>query len=210
MGGSKLFRENFSTVGLDERVPGQEEIDTTQNGNLTLSAAYDTRSESDPFRFSAWYATGSVEWSNKSFASDFDYTRWLIGLRRYQKIQRYITLLLRGMYGGSDGHLPLYKRFYVGGLGTLRGYKHKEVHGTKFWMGNAEYRIRYPRTDIAASVIWDVAQVAEHTGFSEADVKHSLGVAAYIGNNLRVSIAKRLDRSYDAEPKIYVRFDHVF
>ncbi len=211
-GGDKLFGENFGRVEADFRQPGIAEIDTTDNAYLFGRAEFDTRDREDPFEKSAWHLTGVIEWSDESLNSDFDYRRYTLAVRRYQKIHRRVTLLLRGMYGGSDGYLPMYKRFYLGGLGTLRGYKHKEFMGNQFWMANAEYRIDFPRTDLAASIFWDGGQITDDAKLISRDieVKHSLGIAVFFGDDLRINLSKRLDRSFDDGPKIYVRLDHVF
>jgi len=117
--------------------------------------------------------------------------------------------VVKGTYGGSDGYLPMYKRFYLGGLGTLHGYRHKEYMGTRFWMVNTEYRLEFPRTDLAVSVSWDVGRIANDTRFQTSDdVKHSLGMSVSLGDDFKVTLAKRLDRSYDDDPKLYVRFAH--
>jgi len=208
-GGDKLFRDNFSTVDSTFREIGIAELGSTTNSNLSASIKWDTRDADEPRRQSAWVTGANIEWSTPDLDSDFDYRRYTIDIRRYQKVNRRTTLLLRGMYGGSDGYLPMYKRFYVGGLGTLRGYKHKEFIGSRFWMTNAEYRIDFPRTDVAMSVLWDAAQITQDSKLSDSvEVKHSLGVAIYIGDDFRVSLAKRLDRSHDDNPKFYVRLTH--
>jgi len=210
-GGSKLFGENFGRVKADFRQNSIAEIDTTDNAYLSGGIELDTRDKEDLFGKSAWYLTGDVEWSHPDLNSDFDYRRYTIMLRRYQKIHRRAMMLLRAMYGGSDGYLPMYKRFYLGGLGTLRGYKHKELMGSRFWMANVEYRIDFPRTDLAASIFWDGGQIANDTRLScDIEVKHSLGIGVFFGDDMRLNLSKRLDRSFDDSPKIYVRFDHVF
>jgi hypothetical protein len=212
-GGDKLFGENFGRVETDFRQRGIAEIDTTDNAYLFGRVEFDTRDQEDPFEKSAWHLTGNIEWSHPDLNSDFDYRRYTLAVRRYQKVHRRVTLLLRGMYGGSDGypHLPMYKRFYLGGLGTLRGYKHKEFMGNQFWMANVEYRVDFPRTDLAASIFWDGGQTSKNDLLSfDNNVRHSLGVAVFFGDDMRINLSKRLDRSFDDSPKIYVRLDHVF
>ncbi|MEW6412088.1 MAG: BamA/TamA family outer membrane protein [Candidatus Zixiibacteriota bacterium] len=210
-GGSKLFPENFSTVSEPFRTAGISEIDSTSNGSWYSSVIWDTRDDEEPFDHSAWYATADLEWSSDNFNSDFDYRRYTLGLRRYQKINRYAMVISRVMYGGSDGYLPMYKRFFLGGLGTLQGYDHKGFMGTRFWMANLEYRLRFPRVETALALFWDAGQIANETKLSgEIDVKHDLGVAVYFEDDFRISLAKRLDRSYDDNPIFYVRLDHVF
>ncbi len=210
-GGSKLFSENFSTVSEPYRTAGINEIDSTVNAVWYTSVVWDSRDVDDPFDRSGWYATGDFEWSSDNFNSDFDYRRYTLGLRRYQKINRQAMVIGRLMYGGSDGYLPMYKRFFLGGLGTLQGYDHKEFMGTRFWMANAEYRIQFPRVETALALFWDAGQIANESKLNgDIDIKQDLGLALYIEDDFRVSLAKRLDRSFDDNPIFYVRLDHVF
>ncbi|UCG62800.1 MAG: BamA/TamA family outer membrane protein [Candidatus Zixiibacteriota bacterium] len=210
-GGNKLFPKNFNTVEDRFRAVGVAELDTTQNGTLYARTAYDTRDEDDPFDRTAWFATLDFEWSSNGLNSDFDYRRYVLAVRRYQKVHRRATVIVRAMFGGSDGYLPMYKRFFLGGLGTLQGYDHKEFMGTRFWMTNAEYRIQFPKVESAVSLFWDAGQIANDRKLdSSVEIKHDLGIALYFEDDFRISLAKRLDRSFDDNPIFYVRLDHVF
>lgn len=210
-GGNKKFSSNFYRVDSTFRANSIAEMDTTVNSFLYGRLDWDTRRKDDFFKRSAWHLRADFELSGPDLNSDFDYNRFTLSLRRYQKIHDRTMLIMRGMYGNSRGYLPMYRRFYLGGLGSLRGYYHKELMGTRFWMVNAEYRIDFPRTDFAASLIWDFAQIANDAPLNErAEIKHSLGMAVYAGDDFRVSLARRLDRSDDNKPKIYVRIEHEF
>lgn len=210
-GGSKLFSENFSTVDQDFRLAGIAELDTTANAVWYNRVDWDTRSKDDPFERSAWHVTADFEWSSNSFNSDFDYRRYTLAVRRYQRVHRRAMVIARAMAGNSDGYLPMYKRFFLGGLGTLRGYDHKEYMGTRFWLANTEYRIKFPRFESAIAVFWDIGQIANDRKLdSSVDIKNNLGLALYIDDDFKVSLAKRLDRSYDDDPIFYVRLDHLF
>ncbi len=212
LGGDKLFADNFGRVESAFRQQSIAEIDSTENACLISRVVFDTRDPDDLFAKSSWHLTGELEWSDSDLNSDFDYRRYRLAVSRYQKVHRRVMLLLRAMYGGSDGYLPMYKRYYLGGLGTLRGYQHKEFMGNRFWMANAEYRIDFPRTDLAAVVFWDGAQITDCTKLIKRDVevKHCLGIGVFLGDDLRINLAKRLDRSSDDDPKVYVRFEHKF
>lgn len=210
-GGDKLFRENFNTAPEGFRQDNITLIDTTENAHLSFRLDWDTHNEEDPFAFSGWHATAQLEWSDDGLNSDFDYRRYTFTVRRYQKVHEHGMLLLRAMHGNSDGFLPMYKRFYLGGLGTLRGYGFKEYIGTRFWLGNAEYRFEFPQSDISASVFYDLGQIANEKVLDEGTgVKQSIGAALMVGDDFRVSLAKRLDRGEDNDPKVNVRFDYVF
>jgi hypothetical protein len=210
-GHDKLFDWNFGRVESSFRTGSAVETDTTTNGSLSWSVDYDTRDREDVFGQSAWHASAELEWSHPDLSSDFDYRRYTLAVRRYQRINRDAMVLVRGIYGGSDGYLPMYKRFFTGGLGTLKGYNHKEFMGTRFWLANLEYRVAIPKTSAAFSVFWDAAQTANETRFSgDVEVKHDIGLAAFFGSNISASIAKRLDRSSDDDPAFYMRLQHVF
>ena len=210
-GGDRLFDYNFGTVPSPYREIGIAETDTTTNAVWYNHLEWDTRLDDQPFARSGWHASADFELSLKDANSDFDYNRYTVSVRRYQKINRNAMLLARVICGGSGGYLPMYKRFFLGGLGTLSGYKHKEYMGTRFWMANTEYRISFPHTELAAAVLWDVGRIANDTNLGNGtDVKHDLGIALYVGDDFKVSLAKRLDRAYDDDPKFYVRLNHSF
>ena len=181
------FRANFSSVDSASRAAGIMAIDTSTNYAWHTSLEYDTRNEDDPFYRSSWRARGSVEWSNPDLDSDFDYTRYRVSVVRYQRLNRRLMAIVRGLYGGSDGVLPMHKQFYLGGLGTLHGYEHKEYSGQNFWLAGVEYRFAFPHSDLAASLMWDLGQVSEVRSFEGAEVKHSVGVALYFGSDFRIA-----------------------
>lgn len=205
-GYNDLFRENFSSVNNNFRQRGIKEIDTTTNAYWYNRLEWDTRSPKNPFSYSAWHITADFEWSLKDVKSDFDYRRYTLSVIRYQKVHHQSLVIIRGIFGESDGYLPMYKRFFLGGLGTMRGYKHKEYMGTRYWMINSIYRLNFPKADIILSLFWDIAQIANDTKFNNSiDVKNDIGMAVNIGEDFQVSLTKRLDRSYNDIPKTYVR-----
>lgn len=210
-GGHKRFPENFGTVDQAVRSQGIAEIDTTTNVYLSARVEYNGTDEENLFSRSAWRAWGTLEWSDGSFGSHFEYRRYLLQARRYQRATKQSALLLTGTYGGSDGYLPMHRRFFLGGVGTLYGYRHKEYVGSRFWMVNAEYRFMLPRRDIAFALFWDCGQISSAPGFStDSEVKHSAGAALYIGKGFRLSLARRLDRSSDNRPELYIRLSDIY
>jgi len=209
-GGSKKFTPNFGSVDPVRRTQGMAEIDTSVNGFLFATARLDTRDEEEPYDYPGWIVDASVERAHPSLESDFKYTRYRLSAARFQPLQRRIALIMKGVYGASDGELPMHKSFYLGGLGTLHGYRHKEYYGSRFWEGNIEYRINFPRSGLAASVFWDVGQISAGSDFKDAEVKNALGLSVYLGEDVRLMLAKRLDRSHDDNPVFYARFTQSF
>jgi hypothetical protein len=210
-GGKKLFDRNFGEVPDPYRQQGIAELDSGTVATLSFRADFDTRKSVEPYNSSAWAALGELEWSHPSLNSDYDYRRYTLELIRYQKVTRYSILLSRLRFSGSDGYLPMFKRYFLGGLGTLYGYGQKEYMGTRYWMGNAEYRVNIPRSEIAFSVFYDIGQIANDTKLNgDVEVKNSLGASVYFGDSFRMSLAKRLDRSYDDNPRFYIRLERAF
>ncbi len=209
-GGDKRFRENFSSVDPALREGGAAVLDSNANAFVHARLEFDSRDEDDPFDRSAWAAVGSLERSHPDISSDYDYSRYQLDVQRYQKLHRRIMLIMRGVFGASDGEPPMHKLFYLGGLGTLHGYRHKEFMGQRFWMANSEYRVDFPHSDLAASLTWDVGQISSDSHFDASDeIRHSIGASLYLGSDVKVTLAKRLDGSTNDDPRFYVRLAHI-
>lgn len=210
-GGSKIFRENFSTVSEPFRSAGIAEIDSTKNASLFLDAKFETRDLESEIHAPGWQIRGELEWSNEDLGSDFDYRRYSLTAIRYQPVTSRTAFRLRGKFANSDGYLPMYDRYFLGGFGTLGGYKHKEFIGTRYWMANSEFWLRLP-LKIQPNLIlaWDVAQIANDAKLDDsAEVRHDLGLALRFAG-IRVDLTKRLDSQKDRDPKVYVRFSRRF
>lgn len=210
-GGSKLFPENFSTVESTYRNFGVFETDNTVNATIYLEAEFDDRVSALDENISGWGLYGKFEWSNPDFSSDFDYRRYLISVARYQSINKYTSIRVHAEYAGSDGYLPMYKRFFLGGLGTLWGYKHKEFSGSRYWLANTEYWVNLP-TNFESNLFlfWDVGRISNTAGFEDTDeVRNDIGAGLNLAD-IRFYLAKRLDSAPEKDPKFYLRFSRSF
>jgi cytoskeletal protein CcmA (bactofilin family) len=119
---------------------------------LELGYEYDTRNHKKTPYFGTW-ARLSGEWARRSYGSDLEYSRYVIDLRRYERLsesQRLSTRLKVGiMTMPCDSHEPgapapqdfFPKEFYAGGLGTMPGYCFKEFRGTQMFLLNFEYAL---------------------------------------------------------------------
>lgn len=204
-GGSKLFGDNYASVDSSFRERGIREIDTTVLGSVYFTANYDEVGKSSSFPFSGTRASFELEWSDPDFNSDFDFKRYTLAASHYLRLNRRAMLSLGLRYGNSSGDLPMHKRFYLGGLSTLRGYEHKEFMGTEFWLANAEYRFVLPGTSTNFGLLYDVAQIADDADLNQAETLHSVGLAWYLSDGLRISVAKRLDNADKNDPRLLVR-----
>ncbi|HEX2897396.1 MAG TPA: BamA/TamA family outer membrane protein, partial [candidate division Zixibacteria bacterium] len=193
-GGSKVFRENFSSVNEPYRSAAIAEIDLTKNASLFLTAEFETRDLETNLSAPGWQFRGELVWSNEDIGSDFDYRRYSLTAIRYQPVTSRTSFRLRGKFANSDGYLPMYDRYFLGGFGTLAGYKHKEFIGTRYWMTNSEFWLKIP-LKIEPNIIltWDVAQIADDAKLDDsAEVRHDIGLALKLAG-IRVDVTKRLD-----------------
>ena len=85
-----------------------------------------------------------VDWTSeiagRALKGDADFDRHILHARGHLPLSRRTTLSLRGLFGFSNGTLPLERLFAVGGIGSVHGYGFKEASGTGMVLLNAEYR----------------------------------------------------------------------
>ena len=86
---------------------------------------------------------GSVEVASPGLGGDFDFRRFIGQARAASVFSPRQALMLRGLVGVGTGELPPQRRFYVGGLGTLRGYARDQFGGDHMVVTTAEYWL-YP------------------------------------------------------------------
>jgi outer membrane protein assembly complex protein YaeT len=125
----------------------------------------------DPHR--GWTASLGVEPVGGFLGGDFAFVRMVVEGRRYQPLPWRFTLALRtriGLiepYGGTDD-IPLFERFYAGGIDSVRGYERRHVGpmvqgdpigGLSLLEGSIE--LRHPITEnISGAVFFDAGQVS--------------------------------------------------
>lgn len=187
-------------------------VDEGRMKSILLSYTYDTRKGSD--FASGWFASGCGEFAgdkmgDSSLEGDFDFSRYTLDLRRYNKLSDGQFLDFRIMGGSSSDILPVQKRFYLGDISTLHGYDYKEFSGNLFALSNVEYRIGEKWQGVFC---WDIGGCWETVDdFDTDDLKSSigLGIAGNHGSDFSLTVAKRLDRE-DAPVKVYLRFQRSF
>jgi hypothetical protein len=86
-----------------------------------------------------------LEWTSEiaghAMAGDADFDRHVLNSRVYVAMGPRTLLSGRGLFGFSNGTLPIERRFAIGGIGTVHGYAFKEVSGTGMALFNVEYRV---------------------------------------------------------------------
>ncbi len=85
--------------------------------------------------------TGSMESAGGELSGDFEFKRYIFEARANIDFGRYEGLDIRMKLGSSEDKLPPQKLFTLGGISTLRGFKHKEFTGSQMALLNLEYRM---------------------------------------------------------------------
>jgi outer membrane protein insertion porin family len=116
-------RTGFTTVPID-----RYKLDGLTS-SLKLSFAWDTRNNRlVPTK--GWYNTVSYEWASPYLGSETDYHRVLLNSRWYVPLVWDTILRLNGTLGWVSPSAPLFERFFVGGIFSVRGFQRNSLSPT--------------------------------------------------------------------------------
>lgn len=103
-------------------------------------------------------------WFNKSWGSDFDYSRFVVDLRQYIDLGNEHLLAMQLYYDHAEGNIPFYKLPQMGGETRMRGYFLGRYRDKKYITFQTEYRkIVWWRIGVTAfGAIGDVAGGFSH------------------------------------------------
>jgi Omp85 superfamily domain/Surface antigen variable number repeat len=73
----------------------------------------------------------TFEIARPDWGSDYDFTRLIGNVRTHHQVSAHFILDTRFVGGATGGTPPSFKRFYLGGTGTLRGYDIRQFDGTE-------------------------------------------------------------------------------
>ena len=86
-----------------------------------------------------------LEWTSEiaghGLNGDANFDRHILNARGYLALSSRTLLSMRGLFGFSNGTLPLEREFAIGGIGSVHGYRFKEASGTGMTLFNAEYHV---------------------------------------------------------------------
>ena len=153
--------------------------------------------------------------ADEFLSSDFAFTRLAGQLRTRLRLGYWNHLDLRIAAGSElDGELPLQKRFHVGGIGTVRGYRYQSLltpdpdrpllaaapfGGAKSLVFNAEYALGVDH-DLAVVLLFDAGRAweARDADVELGDLSTSAGIGLVLGDNdddfgLRFDVVRPLE-----------------
>jgi hypothetical protein len=134
-----------------------------------------------------WILHASAETSHPDLSSDFNYSRYYGSAVRSQSLWRDHTLRVRAAAGGSGGSLAATRLYYLGGIGSLRGYEYKELEGDRFWLANLEYVWSLSSFEIFS--LFDGGQIGSGPGWTDSRVRFDIGLGLSVDETFRVQVA---------------------
>ncbi len=195
--GPKRFRRNFSTVPLDT-VSRYFDDSNSEIATLTFNYTFDTRNDlKNPD--AGWLGKAEWELAGGALGKDQDYSRIVLTFERIQPLWPKHTFLAHAVYGTSIHRLPLQKLFFLGGIGTLRGYRFKQFYGDRMMLVNLEYHARLIDKPLVPTTVgfFDWGKTSPRSGdpefWSGRPFKYNFGLGAKFGSYLRLDLAKALD-----------------
>ena len=163
----------------------------------------------------------TVEYAGGPLGGDNSFTKVEASTGWYLPMSRNTTLHPKLSTGyvaaNSEGHLPVYEKFYLGGLSSIRSFEYGEISpvdpvtgdrigGDKMWYANLEYIFPLAKSQgLMGVAFYDIGNVYDiDEGWQMRDFKHSAGVGfrwmSPIGP-LRLEWAQNLDPEGDEDEK---------
>ncbi len=143
---------------------------------------FDTR---DKRQTDGWYTTLSAEYAGEWLGGDYDFKIYQANIRRYTRLSGNQFLLFRIKAGIADRKLETDhpKRFYLGGIGTLRGFWYKEFEGDKMALINTEYWIRTGAFGLGIGVFMDSGYAWKYDQkMKVSDLRTDIGIGFALGS----------------------------
>jgi outer membrane protein insertion porin family len=133
----------------------------------------------------------SVEWAGGFLGGDNDFIKYTLKSQWFFGMPKDSVIMAQGRWGYIDereGKLPVYERFFLGGIDTVRGFDYQEISprdpvtgdeigGEKMFAGNLEYR--YPLSKdkgLVGVVFFDVGNVVKTGENLTSGIRKSAGI----------------------------------
>ena len=174
--GSLEKKTDWSLFGGDESFRPNPPIDDGDMKSYVISYTLDHRRGVTCITKGAWIRL-YMEKAGYGLGGDFEFTTLFLDARNYVKLNPCQAIRYRLMAGSrTDGHLPMQREFYVGGIGTLRGHDYKELTGDQVILGNIEYS-PYVDDDLGVFLFIDSGKAwYGDGGFSEQRLELDVGI----------------------------------
>ncbi len=155
----------------------------------------------------------SFEKAGGALGGKFEYYGWSVKLKKYNRTFGPQMLVVRGFLGIRDRIVNEQFLYDLGGIGTLRGYEHKEFTGNRIGIVSLDYLFNraifkllpvkflpfYPTMSLIA--FFDAGwtnlgsnPLSASKSFDSSDIKTNIGLGYSVARDMiRINFSKRLD-----------------
>ncbi len=199
LGNEKVFRPNLfadsaMVAGTTKRFEGEIVFDTRNRREL-------------PTR--GWVARIDGEYAGHELGGDYEYERFTGELSHYMKLARDMQFDFRILGGAIDGEAPLYRRFYLGGVGTMPAYRLKEFTGNRFFLANLEYRVSLGN-GVQIAFFSDIGDAWDQPLREKIDFESDMGIGIESDDGFaRLNLAHKLSED-DDDVTVTFRLNRMF
>ena len=193
--------ENVDISNLDSNV--SQALKDEEGGNTIASAMTQLTNDTTDNKFNPTKGSilvGSIEVAGGPFGGDKDFAKFFNSISHYSTIGSFLLeLKLRDgvvtTYGGNNGAVPVYERFFAGGTYTVRGFKERDI-GPKDQSGDpigggtlaiANAELTAPIMEnlkgaffVDAGNVWHVPDSKPRGGISSGGIRMGVGVGVRI------------------------------
>jgi hypothetical protein len=187
----------------------------------SIGAAYRRHLMEDLFRGATrrgfgWRFDWTGEIAGHGLGGDREYHRHIFNTRAYVPLAPRQSISARLILGDSEGPLPVERRFALGGIGTVHGYRFKEAVGERMALVNLEYRLdltgngdaEWPHRGLGAVLFYDAGRVGRPLIESTASWLNGVGLGLEIAF-FRIEVGFRAS-DIPSSRQILVRLDPTF
>jgi outer membrane protein assembly factor BamA len=187
----RVFNVDYPAGGLfdQQNVPGRYGYHVSGFG---LSLTYDTRNNA----FSPDKGTMAQLYFDHFaplFGSDYQYTNWVIDIRRFVRIFEQQVLAVQVFGSFNTGETPLRSLSYLGGANTMRGYYAGRYRDKNAAVIQAEYRVPlfWRIGAVGFADVGNVGPTLDYINFRH--FKYSYGGGLRVALNQKEKLNLRLD-----------------
>ncbi len=186
--GYRLASNNVTDISPYASSYVRDEQGIITSSGVTLSVSRDT-TDDNMFPTKGTKHTISVEFTGGPLQGDTDFTKYLLTSTYFHPLPLDTVFGVRGRIGFLDGRgdkpIPVYDRFYLGGINSLRGLRNvgptdpatgDVIGGTTMFNGNVEYIFPLVKSaGMKGLVFYDIGN-AWDSGYHLDDLRQTAGV----------------------------------
>ena len=149
-------------------------------------------------------------------SGDLNYTKAELNTFYFIPITTNLNLSFKFSGGSAWGSVPIFDRYFLGGLRDLRGYSFEEVGiptgGKSFFFGRMEVEVPLKGSFVFVP-FYDVGGVGESSNRLQKDIKHSFGFGGGVKTPvgpIRLDLAFPGERDFLKKFKLYLSVGYIY